>query len=211
MAKGSNDVILGDRLQFTLGNTGDLSVVYGRLDLSDYVNAVEKKGLSIKEFHVMPRIQNGTDGEIPGQMTNTGTWINSAGLNPFVSGDSFSALKVFATTRAYQHAYDVGIGSPDVFHLEEWSAATLRFIDPAGGAATSALNSFHNQYTPADLHPDGYVLVSDILVGVAADNLTGYSTGSAGAVLELDILVIAQPVTIGAKQLTEMLTQAQDI
>lgn len=207
MAKGSNDVILRDRLQFTLSAQGDLGVVYGRLDLSDYVNAVEKKGLSIKEFHVMPRIQNGTDGEIPGQMTNTGTWINSAGLNPFASGDAFSALKVFATTRAYQHAYDVGIGSPDVFHLEEWAGANLKFIDPAGGAATSQFNSWHSQYTPGDLHPDGYVLVSDILVGVAADNLSGY----ASAVLELDILVIAQPVTIGAKQLTEMLTQAQDI
>jgi hypothetical protein len=206
MAKGTNDVILRDRLQFTLGATGDLAVVYGRLDLSDYVNPVEKKGLSIKEFHVMPRIQNGTSGEIPGQMTNTGTWINGASLIPAASGDSFAALKVFGTTRAYQHAYDVGIGSPDVFHLEEWAQAENVLADAAIGAAAT-YTAFHNEYTPSDLHPDGYVLVSDILVGVAADNLRAYDS----AVLELDILVIAQPVTIGAKQLTEMLTQAQDI
>ena len=207
MPKGSNDVILRDRLQFTLDGSGDLSVVYGRLDLSDYVNPVEKKGLSIKEFHVMPRIQSGTSGEIPGQLTNTGSWVNGAGLIPFAaSADQFSALKVFGTTRAYQHAYDVGIGSPDVFHLEEWTQANNKYVDAASGAAVS-FNSYHNEYTPADLHPDGYVLVSDILVGVAADNLSAY----ADAVLELDILVIAQPITIGAKQLTEMLTQAQDI
>lgn len=208
MAKGTNDVILRDRLQFTLNGSGDLAVVYGRLDLSDYVNPVEKKGLSIKEFHVQPRIQNGTNGEIPGQLSNTGVWLNASGLIPFAAAsDQFAALKVFGSTRAYQHAYDVGIGSPDVFHLEEWGQANNKYIDNAAGNAAVSMVAHHNEYTPTDLHPDGYVLVSDILVGVAADNLTAY----ADAVLELDILVIAQPVTIGAKQLTEMLTQAQDI
>ena len=38
MAKGKNDLILRDRLQFTIGTGGDLDVVYGRIDLSDYVS-----------------------------------------------------------------------------------------------------------------------------------------------------------------------------
>jgi len=207
MAKGKSDVILRDRLQFTLSATGDMNVVYGRLDLSDYVNAVEKKGLSVKEFHVQPRIQNGTTGEIAGQLTNTGCWVNNNPVIPLGgAGDVYAALKVYATTRAYQHAYDVGIGSPDVFHLEEWVQGQNNYVDPTGPASI-ATNAWHNEYTPEDLHPDGYVLVSDILVGVAADNLTGY----ADATLELDVMLVAEPVTIGAKQLTEMLTQAQDI
>lgn len=208
MAKGTNDVILRDRLQFTLDGGGDLPVVYGRLDLSSYVNPVEKKGLAIKEFYVQPRIQPDPEtGEVAAALTNTGSFVNGSGLIPFpASADQFAALKIFGTTRAYQHAYDVGIGSPDVFHLETFTQANNKYIDPASGAAVSFLSE-HMVWSPRDLHPDGYVLVSDILVGVASDNLTAY----ADTVMELDILVIAQPVTIGAKQLTEMLTQAQDI
>jgi len=105
MAKGKSDVILRDRLQFTLSATGDMNVVYGRLDLSDYVNAVEKKGLSVKEFHVQPRIQNGTTGEIAGQLTNTGCWVNNNPVIPLGgAGDVYAAPRVYATTRAYQHA-----------------------------------------------------------------------------------------------------------
>ena len=55
MAKGSTDLILRDRLQFTLDATGNQTTVYGRFDLSDYVNALERKGLSIKEVNFMLR------------------------------------------------------------------------------------------------------------------------------------------------------------
>ncbi len=207
MAKGKSDVILRDRLQFTLDASGNLPVVYGRMDLSDYVNAVEKKGLAVKELHVQPRIQNGSAGLYPGILTNTGSWTQATDVAPTASqADAASALKVFATTRAYQHAYDVGIGSPDVFHLEEWITSQHVYFAP-DQPQTYEVNFEHRQYTPLDLHPDGYALVSDILIGVAADDLTGYDSST----LELDVMVIAEPITIGAKQLTEMLTQAQDI
>ena len=43
MAKAKSDVIFRDRLQFTLTSDADLSLVYGIIDLSDYVNVVERK------------------------------------------------------------------------------------------------------------------------------------------------------------------------
>ncbi|GAG95075.1 unnamed protein product, partial [marine sediment metagenome] len=54
MAKGANDVILRDRLQFDIDANGDTALVYGRVDMSDYVSIVENKGLAVKEirFHL---------------------------------------------------------------------------------------------------------------------------------------------------------------
>ena len=50
MAKAKGDLILRDRLQFTLDGNGNLGVNYGRIDLSDYVNVVRDEGLHIKEI-----------------------------------------------------------------------------------------------------------------------------------------------------------------
>ena len=55
MARGKNDLILRDRLQFTLDANGDLDVVYGRIDLSDYVSVVNNQGLAIKEMRIQVR------------------------------------------------------------------------------------------------------------------------------------------------------------
>ena len=71
MAKGSTDLILRDRLQFTLDATGNQTTVYGRFDLSDYVNALERKGLSIKEVNFM--LRDNTNG-------NTGNFSFSQAL-----------------------------------------------------------------------------------------------------------------------------------
>jgi len=58
MAKGSNDVILRDRLQFDIDANGDTALVYGRIDLSDYVSIPENKGLAIKEVRFQLRTRD---------------------------------------------------------------------------------------------------------------------------------------------------------
>ncbi|GAI77807.1 unnamed protein product, partial [marine sediment metagenome] len=58
MAKRANDLILRDRLQFTLDGSGDLPVNYGRIDLSDYVSVVRDEGLQIKEITYQLRNTN---------------------------------------------------------------------------------------------------------------------------------------------------------
>ena len=50
MAKATNDLILRDRMEFTLDGDGNRTTVYGRIDLSSYVSVTEKKGLAIKEI-----------------------------------------------------------------------------------------------------------------------------------------------------------------
>ena len=70
--------------------------------------------------------------------------------------------------------------------------------------------NFANQWvlfgTP-DLHPDGYNVVSDLLIGVAANNCDAYPD----ITLELDIMVIGEPIKLNESDMTEMLTQGHDL
>lgn len=183
MAKGNNDLILRDRLQFDVAASGDVTTVYGRLDLSDYVNAVEKKGLQVKQVKINPRNPN----------NNTG--IFGPMVVPNSNADAY--LKIVATTRAYETLTDVGIGSPDVFHIYE--RTNLSDV----GTFTDTIHEF----IADDLHPSGYTVVSDILIGIMAENMQGLS----GLTLELDVMLIAEPTNVSQKDLTLLLTQGQDL
>ena len=208
MPKASNDLILRDRLQFDFVSGEDRTTLYGRLDLSDYVNVVKKDGLSIKELFLQPRVQGGEDG------LNTTTFTNTGMFSQYFCGDignqneRAAALKLYASTRAYQNASDVGIASPDVLCVEEWSCFNTQSGTIADGQQIS--NCFHTRYGPADLHPDGFVVVSDLLIGVAGDNIVlGPIDGT--TTVEIDVMMIAQPVKITQSRLDEMLAQAQDL
>jgi len=190
MAKASRDLILRDRLQFDVNASGDTALVYGRVDLSDFVNVVKREGMAIKE--VRYQIRDPTASGVTGV------------FNPLMSlgSEAFASLKIFTTTTAYENAYDVGIASPDVISVFE-----LTSVRDNGGAADE---NFANQWvlfgTP-DLHPEGYNVVSDLLVGVCANDCTSFSN----ITLEIDIMVIGEPVKLSEGDMTEMLTQAQDL
>jgi len=200
MAKGRSDLILRDRLQFVPDASGNQTTVYGRFDLSDFVSTLERKGLSIKEVNIMLRDSNAG---------NTGNFSFSQGDDSNVSAFdvSRSQLKVYATTRAYENAADVGIASPDVLHVEQWTTYLGPRSDagpPAGGSIY--LHSDHYVFPVENLHPDGYPVVTDLLIGVAMDNWTLAQSKT----LEMDVMLVAEPITISQKQLTEMLVQGQD-
>lgn len=190
MAKSSRDLILRDRLQFDVAaTTGDVALVYGRVDMSSFVNIVKREGFAIKEIRFQLR-----DPSTP----------NSGVLNPLLSlaGESFSSMKLFATTTAYENGQDVGIASPDVISIFELT--TVRDNPAATG------ENFANQwvlYGTPDLHPDGYNVVSDLLIGVCANDCTIF----ANTTLEVDIMVIGEPVKLNEADMTEMLTQQQDL
>ena len=191
MAKRADDIILRDRLQFTLNGTGNLPVVYGRLDLSDYVSVVQEQGLNVKE--------------ITYQLRKVGPGGNTCVFDPVLgtSATSFASLQVFATTTAYEDANDVGIGSPNV--LNNYTMTTTREGDPATGSFIwENQERFRGVY---DLHPDGYTLVTDLLIGVASDNCTKYNSET----IEIDIMMIAESRKITKTELQDMLTQAQDL
>ena len=197
MAKGSTDLILRDRLQFTADAAGDQTTVYGRFDLSDFVSALDRKGLSIKEVHFQLRTPTNTS------FPNTGMWISSGiGSNQGGAVTEVAAIKVYATTRAYENASDVGIASPDVLCIEQWETIVGPF--DLANSLPGNINLTHNKYGALDLHPDGFPVVTDLLIGVASDKWTTMEN------MELDVMLIAEPISITQKQLTEMLVQGQD-
>lgn len=196
MARGKNDLILRDRLQFTLDASGDLDVVYGRVDLSDYVSVVNNQGLSIKEMRI--QIRDPTQ-------TQTGTFnTNLLGNNLTAGTVKKATMNIFGTTTAYESAVDVGIASPNTF----FNAELVTFISKATGFDTpNSMQIDYYQLGTPDLHPEGYVVVSDVLVGIAANGAESYASET----LEIDIMLIAEPVKVTKDELKEMLAQATDL
>jgi len=196
MARGKNDLILRDRLQFTLDAQGDLAVVYGRVDLSDYVSVVNNQGLSIKEMRIQIRDPDSD---------NTGVFNQNLAGNFLAEGNvRFANMKIIGTTTAYESAVDTGIGSPNLF----FNAELTTFVSKPTGFDTpvSTQNDYYELGTP-DLHPEGYVVVSDILVGISANACDSYTSET----LELDVMLIAEPVKVTKDELKEMLAQATDL
>ena len=196
MAKGSSDVILRDRLQFDISPTGTTELVYGRVDLSDYVNIVENRGLAIKEIRFQLRAPNAGNGIWPKSM-----------LADNRAASANASVKLFATTTAYENIADVGIGSPNVLCVAELTSS-LYVANPAVPDGYTIWNEYAWFGTP-DLHPEGYDVVTDLLIGIGCKECDAQEL--ADATQELDIMIIAEPKKITQKDLTQMLTQAQDL
>ena len=187
MAKAARDLILRDRLQFDVDANGDTTLVYGRVDMSSFVNIVKREGFAVKEVRYQLRDPSSVVTGVFNPLMSLGT-------------ETFASLKIFATTTAYENAQDVGIASPDVISVFELT--TVREPD--------ANSPFANQWTlfgTPDLHPDGYNVVSDLLIGVACNDAHQFSSTT----LEVDIMIIGEPVKLNEADMTEMLTQGQDL
>jgi len=195
MAKGSSDVILRDRLQFDIDNTGNTALVYGRIDMSDYVSIVENKGLAIKEIRFQLRRPTTTLGNWPQVMTEDN-----------IAGTTEAYVKIFATTTAYELVSDVGIGSPNVICIQEHGSTLYVNAAAQPTQGENLVTEVLNYGTP-DLHPEGYDIVTDLLIGIACSQVDRLANETA----ELDVMIIAEPKKITQKDLTQMLTQAQDL
>lgn len=198
MAKGSRDIILRDRLQFETTVQGNVSLVYGRIDLSDYVSIVKNEGLAIKEVRFQFRDPN-SDNAWP-------TFMTSEDFSTYPSNQVVQAdITAFATTTAYENAADIGIASPNVLCMFERKSSA----NAASAAASTIVTYEDHMFGTPDLHPEGYDVVTDLLIGVFANNLQ--NSRLVDATLELDVMIIAEPKKITQKDLTQMLTQAQDL
>ncbi len=193
MARSKSDLILRDRLQFTLDGDGDLDTVYGRVDLSDYVSVVNNQGLAIKETRVMLRNPNTPTGVVNMNMLGA---LGGAGNNQ-------ATIQMFGSTTAYESGADVGIGSPNVF----FNAICESSVSEDGSGVITSQQNRWIQYGTPDLHPEGYTVVSDVLIGITAQSIKQY----ASATLELDVMLIAEPVKVTKDELKEMLAQATDL
>lgn len=192
MAKASRDLILRDRLQFDINGSGNTDLVYGRVDLSDFVNIVKKEGMAIKEIRYHLRAPDKPNGVFAPTLQET---AGGQALN--------SSLKIFATTTAYENAADVGLASPDVINLLEMTTLNM----PSEGIFPSIISNQWVHYGTPDLHPEGYNVVSDLLIGVAASFVGEH----AGSTCEIDVMIIAEPIKLNEADMTEMLTQQQDL
>lgn len=200
MAKGSNDIILRDRLQFDIDASGDTALVYGRVDCSDYVSIPENKGLAIKEIRFQLRAP---------AAAGTGSWPLVM-LSDNYAGAARADLKIFATTTAYENVVDVGIASPNVLcvHEQQTTYSNPNVTLPAADRKVDTLSRTTWFGTP-DLHPEGYDIVTDLLIGISLDNCDNQILADTTA--ELDVMIICEPKKITAKDLTQMLSQAQDL
>jgi hypothetical protein len=200
MAKGANDLILRDRLQFDITSVGQTSLVYGRIDLSDYVSIPEARGLAIKEIRFQLRTRNVGD---------NGVWPDFMGpeLIPSMTPDATykSSVKLFATTTAYESVVDVGIASPNVICVFDKQSLFVR--DTTNKIAV--VNTYEHMFGTPDLHPEGYDVVTDLLIGIACSGMQNEALSDSTA--EVDVMIIAEPKKITSKDLTQMLSQAQDV
>lgn len=198
MAKNSGDLILRDRMQFDLDTNGDRTTLYGRIDTSGYVDTVSRQGLAVKEIYFQLRQSPST------KYPNTGCFEPVAQPQGPAGTMANAALKLYATSRAYENAQEVGIASPDVLCVKTYTSTTAQNTDDTG--TMSYLNQWE-WYGPRDLHPSGYTLVSDLLIGVAADDWQSLGGGT----IEIDILMIAEPIKVTTERMNEILSQAQDL
>ena len=131
-------------------------------------------------------------------------------LDPHVAATFNSFVKIFATTTAYERVEDVGIASPNVLCVMQKSS-TVYVPDPTVPATdrVPSLWCTDEWYGTPDLHPEGYDVVTDLLIGIALSNCDLDALTDSTA--ELDIMVIAEPKKITQKDMTQMLTQAQDL
>lgn len=195
MAKNRGDVILRDRMQFEMDGSGDRTTLYGRIDLSAYVNPVQRDGLAIKEVRFQLRQPlNGNSGFFK----PVADFLSSGG-----SAGAQSAIKLYATTRAYENAADVGIASPDVLCVYEILSSVG--VTPAG--VSPNFITTERFYGPKDLHPEGFTVVSDLLIGVAADSWTNEASDT----IEVDIMIIAEPISVTTERMNELLAQGMDL
>ncbi len=200
MAKGANDIILRDRLQFDISDVGNTALVYGRVDLSDYVSIPEAKGLAIKEIRFQLRTRDTDD---------DGVWPDYMGPELVASltpDNSYkSTVKLFATTTAYEEVVDVGIGSPNVICVFDKQS----FLMNDSTNNSKVINTYEHMFGTPDLHPEGYDVVTDLLIGIACSGLSNESLSDTTA--EIDVMIIAERKKITSKDLTQMLSQAQDV
>ncbi|GAH15352.1 unnamed protein product [marine sediment metagenome] len=184
-------------MEFTFDGSGDIATLYGRVDLSDYVSVLNSNGLAIKEVRWQLRNPSQAD---------TGM-LNPVLATPLaIEVNQFSGIKIWGCTVAYQSAVDVGIGSPNVIALEE-RHSNISPIQDAGSNVGGSTSFGREWYGTLDLHPEGYTVVTDMLIGIAANNCTAL----AGDTLQLDIQIIAEPVSITKGRLEEMLAQGSDL
>jgi hypothetical protein len=70
---------------------------------------------------------------------------------------------------------------------------------------------YDHEWTVEDLHGDGALLLSDLLIGVAVDNARLGNAQAGDITVELDVVLHFSETKVTQKQITQMLTANMDV
>lgn len=208
---------VSDRLQFSLPNgSGDQQTIYGRVDMSDFIDPVSNKGVIIHDVQFQVRNPNGTQNSL----NNTGMWSWFEDMTGTVAA-SWSdtnrnvGLKLCALNTAYQDLGEVGISTDGLYCVQEHTAfqSNSSIADAATQLAGGMSSIWYEQkdWTVSDLHGDGALLLSDLLIGLAADNLTVGAGSAVDIEIEVDVVVHFTEKKVTQKEITQMITSNLDV
>lgn len=208
---------VSDRLSFTLPNgSGDQATIYGRLDMSDFIDPTQNRGVIVHDIQFNLRNPNGTKSGL----TNTGAFSlfenmpGNLGVG-WSDDDRNIAVKLCALNTAYQDLGEVGISTDGVYAMQEMVAfqSYHSLADAAAGIAAgySSVVQETRNWTVGDLHGDGSLLLSDLLIGIATDNVQLGDAAAADIEIELDVVVHFSEKKVTQKEITQMLTANLDV
>lgn len=195
----SGDVMIRDRFQVQVNADGNIATLYGRVDLSDYNDLPQSRGLMVK--HVRASIRDRSDT----LLTNTGNFNYFSNTDLSITTDSYisSATKLWVTTRAYSNGEEVGIASPDVLYTKE----TTLLGSFNGANSQNFVGNLYTEENLGDFAPHGFPIISDLLVGIAMDKYDTFDD----EYIEVDFFAIVSPKKFTQKQVLEMTSQQTDL
>ena len=208
---------VSDRLKLTLPNgTGDQSTIYGRLDMSDFIDPSSNRGVIVHDVQFQLRNPNGTKNSL----TRTGMWSwfenmdGTIGLT-WADDNRNVGVKLVALNTAYQDLAEVGISTDGVYAVQEHTAfqAHSSIADSTQGLAGGFASLWYNKedWTVEDLHGDGMLLLSDLLIGVAMDNLQVGDGLATDIDFEIDVVVHFSEKKVSQKEITQLITSNLDV
>jgi hypothetical protein len=184
--------------------------------MSDFIDPTSNRGVLVHGVEFQLRNPNGTFNTL----TNTGQWSwfeNMVGsVSPsWTDTNRNVAVKLVALNTAYQDLAEVGISTDGVYCIQEHTAyqSNSAIADAATQLAGGMSSIWYNKddWTVGDLHGDGMLLLSDLLIGVAIDNLT-VGDGSAGDItFEIDVVVHFSEKKVSQKEITQLITANLDV
>jgi hypothetical protein len=124
-------------------------------------------------------------------------------------------VKLCALNTAYQDLAEIGISTDGIYCIQEHNAfqSYHSIADAATGLAGgySSLSYVERNWTVSDLHGDGALLLSDLLIGIACDNLQYGDAAAADIDIEVDVVVHFTEKKVTNKEITAMITANLDV
>jgi len=208
---------VSDRLSFTVPNgSGDVGTIYGRMDMSDFIDPTSNRGVIVHDVQFNLRNPAGTKSTL----TNTGMFSLFENMPASVAPswddeDRNIGVKLCALNTAYQDLAEIGISTDGVYCIQEHYAfqSYHSIADAASGVGGgySSLAYELRDWTVNDLHGDGALLLSDLLIGIACDNLQLGDAAAADIDIEVDVVVHFSEKKVTNKEITAMITANLDV